>query len=117
MNVGFDYAKKKWDKRNKVPDFKVGDLALVSTLNINNIKIPNKLKDSYVGPFVSVTLHGTNAVQVELSGESENKHPTFPVRLIKPYQPGYKEFIPLRNPTPLTIPPVEQSEDKKKKIN
>ncbi|MBW0540252.1 hypothetical protein O181_079967 [Austropuccinia psidii MF-1] len=36
----------------------------------------------------------------------------FPVSLINPYQPADKEFFPLRNPTPLTVPPVEQSEDK-----
>ena len=51
MYDAFDYAKQKWDKSHKVPDFKVGDLALVSTLNFNNIKGPKKLKDSYVGPF------------------------------------------------------------------
>ncbi|MBW0555900.1 hypothetical protein O181_095615 [Austropuccinia psidii MF-1] len=90
MDDAFDYAKQKWDKSHKVPDFKVGDLVLVSTLNFNNIKGPKKLKDSYVGPFVIVALHGTNAVQVELSGELENKHPTFPVSLIKPYQPADK---------------------------
>ncbi|MBW0529318.1 hypothetical protein O181_069033 [Austropuccinia psidii MF-1] len=103
---------KKWDKSHKVPAFKVGDLALVSTLNFNNIKGPNKLKDSYVGNFVIVALHGTNAIRVELSGELENKYPTFPVSLIKPYQPADKELFSLRNPTPLTVPPVEQSEDK-----
>ncbi|MBW0493690.1 hypothetical protein O181_033405 [Austropuccinia psidii MF-1] len=70
-------------------------------------------KISYVGPFVIVALNGTNAVQVELSGELENKHPTFPVSLIKPLQPTEKEFFTLRNPTPLTLPPVEQDEDKK----
>ncbi|MBW0591443.1 hypothetical protein O181_131158, partial [Austropuccinia psidii MF-1] len=64
-------------------------------------------------PFVIVALHGANAVQVELSGELENEHPTFPVSLIKPYQPTDKELFPLRNPTPLTVPPVEQSEDRK----
>ncbi|MBW0579084.1 hypothetical protein O181_118799 [Austropuccinia psidii MF-1] len=113
MNDAFDYAKQKWDKGHKVPDFKVGDLVLVSTLNFDNIKGPKKLKDSYVGPFVIVALHGTNAVQVELSGELENKQPTFPVRLIEPYQPAEKEIFSLRSPTPLTIPPVEQGEDKK----
>ncbi|MBW0550109.1 hypothetical protein O181_089824 [Austropuccinia psidii MF-1] len=113
INDAFDYEKQKWDKSHKVPDFKVGDLVLVSTLNFNNIKRPKKLKDSYAGPFVIVALHGTNAVQVELSGELENKHPTFPVSLIKPYQPADKELFPLRNPTPLTVPPVEQNEDKK----
>ncbi|MBW0510356.1 hypothetical protein O181_050071 [Austropuccinia psidii MF-1] len=113
MNDAFEYAKHKWDKSHKVPDFKVGDLVLVLTLNFNNIKGPKKLKDSYVGPFFIVTLHRTNAVQVELSGELENKHPTFPVSLIKPYQPTDKELFPLRNPTPLAVPPVEQSEDRK----
>ncbi|MBW0461321.1 hypothetical protein O181_001036 [Austropuccinia psidii MF-1] len=57
MNDTFDYAKQKWDKSDKVPDFKVGDLVLVSTLNFNNIKGSKKLKDSYVGPFVIVALH------------------------------------------------------------
>ncbi|MBW0502234.1 hypothetical protein O181_041949 [Austropuccinia psidii MF-1] len=68
MNETFDYAKQKWDKSHKVPDFKVGNLVLVSNLSFNNIKGPKKLKYSYVGPFVIVALHGTNAVQVELSG-------------------------------------------------
>ncbi|MBW0502576.1 hypothetical protein O181_042291 [Austropuccinia psidii MF-1] len=113
MNDTFDYAKEKWDKSHKVPNFKVGDLVLVSALNFDNIKHPKKLKYSYVGPFVIVALHGANAIQVELSGELENKHPTFPVSLIKPDQPTEKELFPLRNPTPLTVPPMEKSEDKK----
>ncbi|MBW0527933.1 hypothetical protein O181_067648 [Austropuccinia psidii MF-1] len=60
MNDTFEYAKQKWDKSHKVPDFKVGDLVLVSTFNFNNIKGPKKLKDYYVGPFVLFALHGTN---------------------------------------------------------
>ncbi|MBW0501690.1 hypothetical protein O181_041405 [Austropuccinia psidii MF-1] len=108
----FEYAKQKWDKSHKVPEFKVGDLVLVSTLNFNNIKGPKKLKDSYLGPFVIVALHGTNAVQAELSGELENEHPTFSVSLIKPYKPADKEFFSLRNPTPLNVPQVEESEEK-----
>ncbi|MBW0515897.1 hypothetical protein O181_055612 [Austropuccinia psidii MF-1] len=56
-----------------------------------------KLKYSLLGPFVIVALHGANAVQVEWS--------------------AYKELFPLRNPNPLTVPQVEQSEEKKiKKI-
>ncbi|MBW0520532.1 hypothetical protein O181_060247 [Austropuccinia psidii MF-1] len=77
MNDAFDYAKQKWEKSQKLPDFKLGDLVLVSTMNFNNIKGPNKLKGSYVGTFVIVALHETNAVQVELSGELENKNPPF----------------------------------------
>ncbi|MBW0504326.1 hypothetical protein O181_044041 [Austropuccinia psidii MF-1] len=95
MDDAFDYEKQKWEKSHKVPDFKVGDLVLVSTLNFDNIKGPKKFKDSYVGPFVIVSLHGANAVQVELSAD--------------------KELFALRNPTPLTVPPMEQSEDKKTK--
>ncbi|MBW0579429.1 hypothetical protein O181_119144 [Austropuccinia psidii MF-1] len=90
INDAFKYSKQKWDKSHKVPDFKVGDLVLVSTLKFNNIKGPKKLKDSYVGPFVIVALHVENGVQVESSGELENKHPTLPVSLIKPYQPADK---------------------------
>ncbi|MBW0547314.1 hypothetical protein O181_087029 [Austropuccinia psidii MF-1] len=52
MNDAFDYAKQKWDKSQKVPDFKVGNLVLVSTLNLDNNKGPKKLKYSYVGPFL-----------------------------------------------------------------
>ncbi|MBW0557166.1 hypothetical protein O181_096881 [Austropuccinia psidii MF-1] len=40
------------------------------------------------------------------------KHNTTQISLRKPYQPADKELFPLRNPTPLTLPPVEQSEDK-----
>ncbi|MBW0507892.1 hypothetical protein O181_047607 [Austropuccinia psidii MF-1] len=79
------FLDKKWDKIHKAPELKVGDLILVSTLNFNNIKGPKKLKDSSAGPFIIKALHGTNAVQVELSGELENKHPAFPVSLVKNY--------------------------------
>ncbi|MBW0522352.1 hypothetical protein O181_062067 [Austropuccinia psidii MF-1] len=112
MDDAFEYAKQKCDKSHKVPDFKVGDLVLVSTLNFNNIKGSKKLEYSYVEPFDIVALNGTNAVQVGLSSELENEHPNFPVSLIKPYQPADQELFPLRNQTPLTVPPVEQSEDK-----
>ncbi|MBW0489831.1 hypothetical protein O181_029546 [Austropuccinia psidii MF-1] len=98
MDDTFDYTKQKWDKGHKVPDFKVRHLVLFSTLNFNNIKGPKSLQDSYVGPFVIFALHGTNAVQVGLSGELQNENPTFPVRLIYPYQPAEKELFPLRNP-------------------
>ncbi|MBW0481054.1 hypothetical protein O181_020769 [Austropuccinia psidii MF-1] len=108
MNDAFYYEKQKWDKSHKV-----GDLVLVSTFNFNNIKGPKEIKDFYVGPFVIVALHGSNAVKVKSSGELENQHPTFPFSWIKPYQPANKEFFPLRNPTSLAVPPVEKSEDRK----
>ncbi|MBW0515290.1 hypothetical protein O181_055005 [Austropuccinia psidii MF-1] len=38
MEDSFEYSKDKWDKSHATPDFKVGDLLLVSTTNFNNIK-------------------------------------------------------------------------------
>ncbi|MBW0573789.1 hypothetical protein O181_113504 [Austropuccinia psidii MF-1] len=58
-------------------------------------------------------LHGPNSVQLELTGELMNKHPTFPVSLIKPYSSSNKELFPLRNKPPLEIPPLEEGEEKK----
>ncbi|MBW0588212.1 hypothetical protein O181_127927, partial [Austropuccinia psidii MF-1] len=113
INDAFEYAKQKWDKSHKTPEFKVGDLILVSTLSLNNIKGPKKSKDSFERPFIIKALHGTNSVQVELSREMENKHPTFPVSLVKHYTSSDKELFPLRNETPLEVPPLDQSEDNK----
>ncbi|MBW0471282.1 hypothetical protein O181_010997 [Austropuccinia psidii MF-1] len=113
ITYSFKYAKQKWDKSHKTPEFKVGDLILVSTLNFNNFKGPDSLKDSFAGPFIIQALHGTNAVQVELSGELENKHPSFPVSLVKHYTASDKELFPLRNETPLEIPPLDQSKEQK----
>ncbi|MBW0507333.1 hypothetical protein O181_047048 [Austropuccinia psidii MF-1] len=64
INETFKYAKQRWDKSHKVPHLRLGDLVVVSTLKFDNIEGPKKLKDSYVGPFCIVQLHGTNAVQV-----------------------------------------------------
>ncbi|MBW0565303.1 hypothetical protein O181_105018, partial [Austropuccinia psidii MF-1] len=113
MQDSFKYAKERWDKSHKPPDFKVGDLVLVSTLNFNNIKDPNKLKDSFAGPFMIKALHGPNSVQLDLTGEVMNKHPASPVNLIKPYRSNNKKSFPLRNKPPLKIPPLEEGEEKK----
>ncbi|MBW0568609.1 hypothetical protein O181_108324 [Austropuccinia psidii MF-1] len=113
MEDSFAYAKEKWDKSHATPDFKVGDLVLVSTTNFNNIKGCKKLKDSFAGPFVIKTLHGENAVEVELSEELSNKHPTFPVSLIKPYKSSDAEKFPLRQKVLQVIPPIETSGIKK----
>ncbi|MBW0544265.1 hypothetical protein O181_083980 [Austropuccinia psidii MF-1] len=109
MEYSFAYAKDKWDKSHATPDFKVGDLVLVSTTNPNNIKGCRNLKDSFAGTFVIKALHGENAGEVELSEELSNKHPTSPVSLIKPYKSGDAEKFPLRNKVPQHIPPVESS--------
>ncbi|MBW0496115.1 hypothetical protein O181_035830 [Austropuccinia psidii MF-1] len=113
MQDSFKYEKERWDKSHEPPDFKVGELVLVSTLNFNNIKAPYKLKYSFSGPFMIKALHGTNSVQLELTGELMNKHQTFPVSLIKPYSSSDKELFPLRNKPPLEILPLEEGEEKK----
>ncbi|MBW0578316.1 hypothetical protein O181_118031 [Austropuccinia psidii MF-1] len=51
MQDSVKYERERWDESHKPPDFKIGDLFLVSTLNFNNIKGPKKLKDSFAGPF------------------------------------------------------------------
>ncbi|MBW0574273.1 hypothetical protein O181_113988 [Austropuccinia psidii MF-1] len=113
MQDSFKYAKERWDKSNKPSDFKIGDLALVSTLNFNNIKGPKKLKDFFAGPFMIKALHGPNAVQLELTGELMKKHPTFPASLTKPYSSSDKELFPLRNKPPLEIPPWKKERKRK----
>ncbi|MBW0522395.1 hypothetical protein O181_062110 [Austropuccinia psidii MF-1] len=52
MNDTFEYEKHNWYKSHKLPDFKVGDLGVVSTLNLHNIKGPKKLKYSYTETFI-----------------------------------------------------------------
>ncbi|MBW0570581.1 hypothetical protein O181_110296 [Austropuccinia psidii MF-1] len=44
MQDPFKYAKERWDKNNKPPDFKIGALVLVSSLNFDNIKGPEEIK-------------------------------------------------------------------------
>ncbi|MBW0581452.1 hypothetical protein O181_121167 [Austropuccinia psidii MF-1] len=113
MEDSFAYAKDRFDKSHATPDYKVGDLVLISTTHFNNIKGCKKLKDSFTGPFVIKALHGENSVEVELSEGISNKHPPFPVILIKPYKSGHAEKSPLRNKAPQYIPPVELPGTKK----
>ncbi|MBW0569680.1 hypothetical protein O181_109395 [Austropuccinia psidii MF-1] len=110
MQDCFKYAKERLDKSHKPPDSKIGDLVLVSGLNFNNIKGPNKLKDSLSGPFMRKALHGPNAVQLELTGKLMNKHPTFPVSLINTYRSSDKELIPLINEPPFEITPLKEGD-------
>ncbi|MBW0568008.1 hypothetical protein O181_107723 [Austropuccinia psidii MF-1] len=100
MQDSFKYEKERWDKSHKPPEFKIGDLVLLSTLNFDNSKGPKKLKDFFSGPFMIKALHGPNAVQLEVTNKLMNKHPTFPVILIKPYSSSDKELFPLRKKKP-----------------
>ncbi|MBW0502634.1 hypothetical protein O181_042349 [Austropuccinia psidii MF-1] len=100
------------------PDFKVGDQVLVSTLNLNNLKAPQKMRDSFVGPFTITYLVGKNAVEVKLTEEFSRKHTVCPVSLIKPYFQTEEIKFPSRkkNLTPQGIVEVEYSPGPVKKI-
>ncbi|MBW0506553.1 hypothetical protein O181_046268 [Austropuccinia psidii MF-1] len=102
-----DMKKESWDKIHKPPDYKVGDLVLVSSLSFNKIKGRKKLKDYFSGKFMIRALHGPNAMQIEVTSEIMRKHPTFPLSLIKSYRSSDTKLFPLRNETPLEIPPLE----------
>ncbi|MBW0577500.1 hypothetical protein O181_117215 [Austropuccinia psidii MF-1] len=113
MQDSFKYAKERWDKSHKPPDFKIGDLFLVSTLNLNNIRGPKRSKDPFAGSFMIKVLHGPDTVQLELTGELMNEHPAFPVSLIKPYSSSDKELFTLRKKPLLEIPPLKEGDEKK----
>ncbi|MBW0540279.1 hypothetical protein O181_079994 [Austropuccinia psidii MF-1] len=82
------------------PDFKEGYQVLVSTLNFNNLKGPNKMRDTFVGPFTIIRFIGINVVEVKLSEEFSRKHPVFPVSLVKQYFQTEEETFPSRKKTP-----------------
>ncbi|MBW0503209.1 hypothetical protein O181_042924 [Austropuccinia psidii MF-1] len=103
----------KWDKSHATPDFKVGDLVLVSNTNFKNIKGCKVLKCSFEGTFAIKALHGEIPIEVELSEELRNKHPIFPVRFVKPYKSHEAEKFPLRNTVSQNTPPIESSGTRK----
>ncbi|MBW0491814.1 hypothetical protein O181_031529 [Austropuccinia psidii MF-1] len=72
------------------PDFRQGDQVLVSTLNFNNLKGPNKSRESFWGPFTIIWLAGKNFMEVRLTQEFSKKHP---VSLVNPdHQTGEDKF-------------------------
>ncbi|MBW0479594.1 hypothetical protein O181_019309 [Austropuccinia psidii MF-1] len=93
------------------PDFKEGDQVQVSTLNLNNLKSPKKMRDLFVGPFTIIKLIGKNAVEFKLTEEFSRKHPVFPGSLVKPYFQTEEGKFPSgrKNPTPPEIVEVEDS--------
>ncbi|MBW0495982.1 hypothetical protein O181_035697 [Austropuccinia psidii MF-1] len=113
-----EYNKQRWDESHMEPDFKEGDQVLVSTLNFNTLRGPNKMRDSFVGPFNIIILIGKNVMEVKLTEEFSRKLPVFPVSLVKPYFQTEEDKFPSRkkNPTPMEIVEVEDSPGPVKKI-
>ncbi|MBW0465031.1 hypothetical protein O181_004746 [Austropuccinia psidii MF-1] len=106
MEDSFAYFKDKWDKSHATPYFKAGDLVLLSTTNLNNLKECKKLKDSFSGPFFIKALYGENLFEVELCEELSNNNSKFPVSLIKPEKSGDSEKFPLKKKFPQHMTPV-----------
>ncbi|MBW0501736.1 hypothetical protein O181_041451 [Austropuccinia psidii MF-1] len=100
------------------PDFREGDQVLVSTLKLNNLKGPKKMRESFVGPFTIIKLLGENAVEVKITEEFSRKHPVFSVSLVKPYFLKEEDKFPSRKKTltPPEIVDVEHSPGPVKRI-
>ncbi|MBW0495260.1 hypothetical protein O181_034975 [Austropuccinia psidii MF-1] len=60
-----EYKKQSWDKSHMKPDFTEGDQVLVSTLKFNNLIGPQKMRDSFVGPFTIIKPSIPNIVKME----------------------------------------------------
>ncbi|MBW0475448.1 hypothetical protein O181_015163 [Austropuccinia psidii MF-1] len=113
-----EYNKKRWEKSQIKPEFKQGYQVLMSTLNFNNLKGPEKMRDTFVGPITIIKLIGKNAVEVKLTEKCSRKHPVFPVSFGKPYFQTEEDILPPRkkSPTPPEIVEVEDSHGPVKKI-
>ncbi|MBW0515268.1 hypothetical protein O181_054983 [Austropuccinia psidii MF-1] len=78
------------------PDFKEGDQVLVFTLHFNNLTGPNKMRDSFLGPFTIIKLIGKTAVE-EDKLPSRKKNPATPEIVEVEDSPGpVKEIIKAR---------------------
>ncbi|MBW0502520.1 hypothetical protein O181_042235 [Austropuccinia psidii MF-1] len=105
-----EYNKQRWDKTHIEPYFDEGDQVLLSTLNFNNLKVPKKMRDSFVGPLNIIKLIGRRAVEVKLTEEFSRKHSVFPVSFVKPHFQTEEDKFPSRkrNTTP---PDIVEEED------
>ncbi|MBW0483250.1 hypothetical protein O181_022965 [Austropuccinia psidii MF-1] len=82
------------------PDFKEGEQVWMSTLHLNNLKGPKKMRYSFLGLLTIIKLIGKSAVEVRLTEEFSWKHPVFPVSLVKPYFRIEEDKLPSRNKNP-----------------
>ncbi|MBW0492270.1 hypothetical protein O181_031985 [Austropuccinia psidii MF-1] len=89
-----EYNKQRYDKTHMKPDLKEGDQMLVSALKLYNLKGPNKVRDSFVGPFTIIKLIGQNSVEVILTEEFSRKHPVFPEQDLNPTRHSGSKRLP-----------------------
>ena len=73
---------KYYDRRHKDARYKVGDLVVLSTRNIEMKRIPGKLQRRFVGPFWVIETIGQQAYRLSLP-DTWKIHPLFHVSLLK----------------------------------
>ena len=87
--------------RREDPDFKVGDLVYLSTVNLNLPKgRARRLVPKYIGPYPIVEMdRDTSTYKLELSQELRDRriNPTFHVNLIKKHEPNDSVLFPHRD--------------------
>ena len=75
-------------KRRKTPEFKIGDLVMLSFKNITTLRPSKKLDVKWQGPFKIKELIRTHACRLELPVIMKN-HNVFHVTLLETYQPRH----------------------------
>ncbi|MBW0493850.1 hypothetical protein O181_033565 [Austropuccinia psidii MF-1] len=92
-----EYNKLRYDKTHKKPEFREGDQVLVSTCNLNNLKVPEKQRDSFVAPLTIIRVIGKNTVEVRITEEFSRKNPVLSVRQVKYYHQAREGMFHSRN--------------------
>ncbi|MBW0492925.1 hypothetical protein O181_032640 [Austropuccinia psidii MF-1] len=78
-----EYNKQRWDKSNIEPNIQEGDQVLVSTLSLNNLKGPEKMRHSFVGPFTIMKLIRKNEVETREEIFPSTKKTTTPPDIVE----------------------------------
>ncbi|MBW0483890.1 hypothetical protein O181_023605 [Austropuccinia psidii MF-1] len=80
-----EYKKQRNNKTPKEPDFREVYQVPVSTLKFDNLKRPNQVRDSFVGPFTLISLIQENEVEVKVREKFSRRNLVFQVSIVKPY--------------------------------
>jgi transposase InsO family protein len=86
--------RKHYDKKSKkAPNFKVGDLVMLSSKNLRTRRPSRKLDAKMHGPFKVLQVVSPSAIRLELP-KRWRIHPTFHVSLLEPYRQSAKGSRP-----------------------